>query len=550
MSKTAGTLIKQSFSQRAKRLGLIPTTERSDIDERQQLSRFRNCEFNRWDLSVDEHKELYKAGKCKCFQCLIHWPLKNNVEHPMYPWQQEIFDALQQYKLIAILKARGVGASELLIRYCFWLCVRNNDMRNKNMAIVTGIREDLSLELLRRFRNLMPSLNWNTRENIAELNGCRVVGYPSKRVKDLRGLTEVAFVMCDEFAFFDPSDQQQILPVLEAFQAKSDPTICLLSTPGALNDEFYNLYQQPANECRYHRLYIPIQKALGSLISEQEAQKVRRQGNYKQEFELRFGTYGDIGSIFNIADIDFAIKQGEQYNNPAFNPKAAKVRYPYIEPNAEIYSIGADVGGWGNSSFGITMVSVFDNKIHVLASEAHGPRVDEDEMIARLISLRNKTPRPSATRIWIDGSAVSFIRRLKSSIGGGEDPNYQDAIEYNKKHGWIKPGTEELDMMSLGFACIPVSFARRGAEMLSNLYVFLSRGDIVIHPKFRTLISELQSAKNLSNTNNRNAQFMLDKRTNSMDTLDSLRLALFPLDAGAPEFEENEEEEGEEESNA
>jgi hypothetical protein len=140
-------------------------------------------------------------------------------------------------------------------------------MRGKNMAIIIGIREDLSVELLRRSKNLMPNLEWETREGLAEVNGCRVIGYPSKRVKDLRALTDVSFVICDEFAFFDPNDQLQLLPVLESFQAKSDPTICLLSTLGALDDVFYNIYQEPVDTCRYHRVYIPYQKALGNLIS-------------------------------------------------------------------------------------------------------------------------------------------------------------------------------------------------------------------------------------------------------------------------------------------
>lgn len=538
MSKTAGTLIKQSYEKRAKRLGLATTKEQTtNIDER-QLSRFRGCEFWKWSLPIEQHRELYKAGNCGCFQCLIHWPIKNNIEHPIYPWQQEIFNALQQHKLIAILKARGVGASEFLLRYAFWLCVKDNAMRHKNMVIVTGIREDLSLELLRRYRNLLPSLNWNTRENVAELNGCRCVGYPSKRVKDLRGLTDVSFVICDEFAFFDPADQQQILPVLEAFQAKSDPTICLLLTPAGY-DEFYNLFQQPANQCRYYRLYIPIQKALNTLISQQEADKVRRQSgaSYRQEFELQFGNFGGAGTIFNIADIDFAVKLGEKYADPKYNPKAAKVRYPYIEPNAEIYALGADPGGWGHSKFGICLIGLFDDRIHVLAAEEYA-RVDEDEMIKRLLSLKNKTPYPKQTKIYIDSANVSFIKRLKSCIEGEERVDYQEYIDDLRKRKLIRPPDESEAVHYMDV--VPISFSKQGPKMLANLYAFLQRGDIAIHPKFTTLISAFQSARNVPNR--RNSQFILDKSSQSLDCLDALRLALFNFDAGAPDFEEEEEE--------
>jgi hypothetical protein len=546
MTKSAGILINQSFEKRAKRLGLLITSssdQSSAISESQLIGQFYNCDFWRWDLSIDKHRTLYRDDKCGCFNCLIKWPIKNRIEHPLYSWQQEIFDALQQHKLIAILKARGIGASEFLLRYIMWLCVRNDDMKGKNMAVITGIREDLSLELLRRYRNLLPDVNWSTRENVAKLNGCRVIGYPSKRVKDLRGLTDVVFVMCDEFAFFDPSDQQQILPVLEAFQAKSDPTICLLSTPGALNDEFYNLYQEPADRCRYHRLYIPIKKALGTLISEQEVEKVRRQGNYQQEFELRFGTYGGVGSIFNIADIDFAVKLGEQYANPSYNPKASKVKYPYIEPDAEIYAIGADPGGWGHSKFGVCLIGLFDNRIHVLAVEEHA-QVNEDEMIKRLLSLKNKTPYPKQTKIYIDSANVSFIKRLKSCIEGEERVDYQEYMEDLRKRKLIRPPDESEAVHYMDV--VPLSFSKHGPKMLANLYAFLQRGDIAIHPKFTTLISALQSARNVPN---RNSQFILDKSSHSLDCLDALRLALFNFDAGAPEFEKDEEEEKGEDHN-
>jgi hypothetical protein len=73
--------------------------------------------------------------------------------------------------------------------------------------------------------------------------------------------------------------------------------------------------------------------------------------------------------------------------------------------------------------------------------------------------------------------------------------------------------------------------------MLANLYAFLQRGDIAMHPRFTTLISALQSARNVPN---RNSQFILDKSSQSLDCLDALRLALFNFDAGAPDFEEEE----------
>ena len=456
------------------------------------------------------------------------------MRHPIYSWQKEIYDALTHHKLIAILKARGIGASEYLLRYAMWLCLKDNKMQGKNIAVITGIRENLSIELVNRFRNLLPNFKWESKEGTAEINGCRIIGYPSKRVKDLRGLTDTKLVICDEFAWFDATDQQQVLPVLEVFRTKADAQIVLLSTPASIGDVMYNLYQEPESECRYKRLYMPWQKAVGTLFTLQEIAQAKRQPNFEQEFELRFGSYG-IGTIFSMADIDRATKLAQRYSS--ILPK-----YPYIErQDYEMYSIGADVGGWGHNKFGIVLIGIFDQKIHVLAAEEHGPYVDEDKMVQRLLQLRSKTPNPQKTRIWIDGSAVSFIRRLKGMIPG-EQTDYQAQIDYLKRHKWLEDESKELDLMNNGVSVIPVSFTKHGANMLSNLYVFLSRGEISIHPKFTTLIASLQSAKNAERTTSRNSRFTLDKRSASLDIVDALQLAMFPLDAGVPEIVEEEEE--------
>jgi hypothetical protein len=543
LNKTALN-VKQSFDQRLKRQGISSPNNNIDTNNNNLIDRFKGLDFWIWDK--DKHEKEFdrilaqsysKACADKvacCFNHAIGLPVKNDISHPIYQWQHEIFDALQRHKLIAILKARGIGASEFLLRYAMWLCLKDNQMQGKNMAIVTGIREDLSLELIRRFKNLMPDFQWNGPSNVAEINGCRVIGYPSKRVKDLRGLTDVSFVICDEFAFFDPSDQQQILPVLEAFQAKSDPTICLLSTPGPMHDVMYNLYQEPSETCRYHRLYIPWQKAVGTLFNQGEIEKSKRQPNFQQEFELRFGSHG-TGTIFSLADIDFAINLGTQYANPNFNPKAAKCRYPYIEEDAEIYAIGADPGGWGHSKFGICMIGLFDDRLHVLVAEEHA-QVDEDEMIKRLLLLRSKTPHPKQTKIFIDGANISFIKRLKSCIPD-ERIDYQEYMEDLRKRKLITPPDEAQAVHYMSI--VPISFSKQGPKMLANLYAFLQRGDIAIHPKFTTLISALQSARNVPNR--RNSQFILDKSSQSLDCLDALRLALFNFDAGAPDFDEEEE---------
>jgi hypothetical protein len=450
---TSSLTVKQSFERRAKQLGLS-TELASDIDK-EHLEEFRDTEFWIWNQKLHEEEFNRTNGKC-CFNHKVKLPVKNNVTHPIYQWQREIFDALQQHKLLAILKARGIGASEFLLRYALWLCVKDNQMRGKNFAVITGIRENLSIELVNRFRNLMPAINWQSKEGTAEINSCRLIGYPSKRVKDLRGLTDTKLVICDEFCWFDPADQQEVLPVLEVFRAKSDAQIVLLSSPAGLNDVMYNLYQEPEVICRYKRLYIPWQKAYGTLFTEQEIQQAKKQPNFEQEFELRFGSYG-AGTIFNLADIDFALKMGEKYCDPEYNPDVKINGYPRIgDPRAEIHAIGVDVG-FGHSKFSVSMVSLMEEKIHTLyCKEWQNP--DEDTVIQKILDLREQTGNPRQTKIFVDASAVPFVKRLKGAIGGNERIDYQKYIEELRRRKLIRPPdeTEIIYYMKV----IPVDFKK------------------------------------------------------------------------------------------
>ncbi len=197
-------------------------------------------------------------------------------------------------------------------------------------------------------------------------------------MKDLRGLTDCKLVIADEFAFFDPVDQLQILPVLEAFRQKSNAQLVLLSTPSAIGDVFHKLFQEPAQTCRYHRLYLPYTKALGTLFTEEEIAQAKKQPNFQQEFNLKFGSFGQ-NSLFSLDDIDYCVNQSkENYGN----------YYDFNNNAAEVFAIGCDPG-WGSSKTGISMICLYDKKIIVLASEEH-EKANEDFVISRLIQLRQR----------------------------------------------------------------------------------------------------------------------------------------------------------------
>lgn len=213
-----------------------------------------------------------------------------------------------------------------------------------------------------------------------------------------------------------------------------------------------------------------------------------------------------------------------------------KAGYPAIDPlHTEVFAIGVDPG-WGHSKFGLSMVYLYNDKLHVAVAQEHY-QPDEDEMLDKILRLYERTQQPNKTKIFVDASAVPFIRRLKACFPN-ERTDYEAYQDELRKRGLLTASKDEAEMVHY-MKVIPVPFNKYGQKMLASLYAFLQRGDLAIHPKFHSLISALQSARNMPG---RTSQFILDKQTQSLDCLDALRLALYNFDADVPKFEQEEEE--------
>jgi len=88
-------------------------------------------------------------------------------------------------------------------------------------------------------------------------------------------------IFIDEVDHFDGSDVQLVLSVAEAHKVKSDPTILIASTPGQLGGLLHSLYQEPESTCKHHRLYIPYQKAMGTLFTLEEIEAAKQQAGFE-----------------------------------------------------------------------------------------------------------------------------------------------------------------------------------------------------------------------------------------------------------------------------
>jgi hypothetical protein len=494
----------------------------------QFFEQFRGKPF--WIVDREQHKaEYYKTNGLCCFNHMIGLPVKNDQPRPIYQWQKEIVEALDNnhHKLLAILKGRSIGGSEVLLRWILYLCLRDNKMQDKDIAIVTGIREQLSLDLLSRLKKIADNahvLDYETKESEAVVNKCRVRSYPSRNaVKDLRG-SLAKFVLLDEADWYEKSDSEQILQVLEALRAKTDCQIVLLSTPSHMGSLMYNLYQEPESTCRYKRLYIPVTKAVGTLISEQEAAEIKLQPNYRQEFLLEWnsGFGGEGGNCFVISDLQACIDNAKLMSNPQHNPDCIKKRpYPStIYPEAKAYKIGVDVG-FGDSASAVVLVQLYANKIHVHTAKQF-LRSNEDAVIGFVMNLYEACGGRRGTHVFVDASSPSAIRKFKHMIG--ERIDYETEIERLRKHKWTG-GHDDINLPRM-MSCVPVAFNKHGQRLLQNLATAVQRHWLAISPTHEELISQMQAArtKDIATT-----PWQLDKSDSSLDLVDAMRLCMYDL---------------------
>jgi hypothetical protein len=196
----------------------------SNSDRTRFFNRLKDKPFWIWNKEEHMQADLDNDGDC-CFNHIIGLPKKDDVEKPIFDYEQRLHDLLEidKKKYIWIKKSTGLGVTEFFLRYISWICTRDNAMKdNKRICIVTGPRIDLAVTLVDRLKNLFSNAGvlFNTKETVLELNGCIIEAFPSHHLDAMRGLTDVKLILLDEADFFPPSQQQNARDVSERYIGK------------------------------------------------------------------------------------------------------------------------------------------------------------------------------------------------------------------------------------------------------------------------------------------------------------------------------------------
>lgn len=509
------------------------------------LKRTRDKRFW-WIGNSTEHKRRYQSsnGNC-CFNHILHLPKKNGEEKGFFDYQYSIYKALftpsfinfrsptaeeeekyrklmmdaelksktsksenikqthqgvlaqrgneliynHKVKHVWIKKATGLGITEFLIRIMCWLCLRNDDYKNSQMVVVTGPNQDLAIKIIKRMKSLFEphGIVFDSKETVLNLNGCEIQAYPSNHIDAFRSLTNPKFILLDECDFFPKHQQEEVRHVAERYIAKSDPFICMVSTPNAPGGLLERIEKE--------ELFLHYSEGAGKIYTEKEIEKAKRSPSFPREYELQY--QGLIGNVFSPRSIE----------------NCQKIDYDpdQILPECKV-SIGIDPSF--GSKFGIVATRFVNERIEVFEAEEY-ERPDFNDMINRVweIKQQHKIDDNNLT-IYVDAADPEIWQSLKRMLKEDYSENYVfGKLAYYKKNN-INPANY--------MKVIPSIFGNNGgAKMLQHTKSLLEDKDnlVVIDKRFDKLLTALRTA--VAN------EYKLDKEQTSFhDILDAFRLSL------------------------
>lgn len=394
-------------------------------------------------------------------------PVKYGETHPIYDYEVLIFDALLANKLLLVLKATGLGITELFLRIMGWFCLKDDRYQGWEMPIVVGPNLDLAINMVsERLKPMFsPFFNFNTDKTVMYLNGVKIKAYPSHHVDAFRSLPKVAFIYISEGDFFTPGQQRAIRDVAERYIGKSNPYIAWESTPNLPEGLFFQIEQE--EKSIYRRMRFEYTWGEGKIYTKEDLEKAKESPSFPREYNLRYG-YG-VGNIFP---------------------------YKLLEPCTYKYDLSMKNGqkvlavdpGFGSSQFAIVGAELLDGIIYIKESQQY-ERASPSDMVELVVELYTQ---------------------------GG----YEICLVDSSQPGIIKDLLEgSTDGKRIGINVKDIIFREQLSHMVVGASTLVKERGVAIHPVFEDLLYQLKAVTS-------NWKGHPDKRKLTFDLGDSFLMAV------------------------
>jgi hypothetical protein len=432
-------------------------------DSKNGLDLFRDKPF------VCEYGKLKPSSEYCCFNHIIGLPISSNSSSPSPIWQWQydyIIKNLVEHKYNWVLKATGIGLSEIVLRWILYKSLVNDKWVGGIVPIFTGVNYDLARRLIDRAASMLYQYFPHAKENerTIRVNNVEITAFPGGHMDTARSLTNCRFFFLDEFDFFE--EQKNIesgRKIAERQIAKSDPDILIASTPNRPDGPMQQIQQEEPS--LYNKVFLPYTVGLGTIYTEKQIKENMKSPSFNQEYNLAY--LGGIGNIYNIVDITAATT--DKYSlDESIITSTAFPKWGAIDP------------AFGSSEFGIIVVQWRDGKLEVLYADSISRPLYSD----MLKLTRQLVQRFHLCHLYVDSSASGIIHELKH--GYGEYIPYE-RLPKEVTDNWLKSGCREP-------LVVPVTFSTHGKLMLQHSYQVLSKRLIRIQPSFDKLLIGLRTA--------------------------------------------------------
>src|SRR6185503_15664360 len=429
-----------------------------------------------------------------CFNHKISLPVKNGITHPIYDYEDELKRLIETNQHLWCKKARGIGATEFIIRYLAYLALCTTSLDNKSVFIIAGTREEFANEIKERMEALFPeeykAVLHDSKYTETYIKKTKFKVFPSKNLKDMRGYVDVAYLFIDETDYFNPKEQRDIKYVIKSYEEKSKGKIIMVSTAGEAGGLFEQIENDPNSD--FYKHYMLVDKGRGKIFDDHflEDQKIKDPGFFGREYEGIYG-YG-LGNIFLHHEIEAAC--------------AIKYDPTHINHACPI-AMGIDPG-FGSSKFGFCILMLEDDIIKVVYAKEF-ERPSYEDMLSLAVQLRGQY-KPQ--KIYVDGAKPDFIKSLKVQV---REPSDYDRI--------IAQATHDKVDIEYRMKVVPINFNEYGKELLGRAQNVVSKGWFAVSPiTHKELVTQMRMARAKENGN-------LDKEetaNSTYDVFDAFRLAL------------------------
>jgi hypothetical protein len=462
-----------------------------------------------WIKDPEAHQIEYNkfaVPRC-CLNHIVGLPKKWGRYLPIFDYELDLLENLEKNLFLVINKARGLGITELFLRYMIYLCVNTDDWRGKRIVIATGPDIDLSYDIINRIKNIVqtkfPLVHFDKEKGHIDLCGVRIEAFPSHNIESLRGYTDVIMILLDECDRFPKFAQVPVKYVVEGYRLKNRPYTVWVSTPEApdglmarFEKEIHMLKKEGLPTYEYVILNYIL--GVGKIYDEAEIEAEKLKPYFSKEYDNKFA--GAEGNLFRRKDILACVD--DKYNPSITFPGTYRL-------------IGVDESG-GVGLSGIVALELRDDGIYVLHADDY-ENLTYSELVDEVFKVSNAID--NADFFYADTAYPAFYSLIKKELEEVYQPKELKELMKNAE----AMGSNMEDVMK----CIPKNFRNR---MIFNKQISLALEArfLHIHPNFPKLITALESATG-------NDKGKLDKELTSYDdVLDALSMMMEFFDIPTP----------------